>query len=117
MICYKEECKRLVSAKAAVLLMDTYTENGTPVFVTRKVTGMTGNSCGSNSEWCVNLDKALSDGCSCVSPRFILGINTGGMLDISPLVEFLHKKHSYLLIQERLMLSGDARVRLKDARP
>ena len=115
MIHYKEECKRLVSTKAAILLLDTYTENGTPVFVTRKVTGMSGVKCGPNSEWCVSFDK-LSDGCNGAAPKFILGINTGDMLDISPLTDFLHKKHSYLPIQERLMLIGDARVRLKDAK-
>jgi hypothetical protein len=116
MIYYKEECKRLVSSKAAILLLDDYTENGTPVFVTRKVTGMSGGKCGPNSEWCVGFDKALSDGCIHVVPKFILGVNTGDTLDISPLTDFLHKKHSYLPIQERLMLIGDARVRLKDAK-
>jgi hypothetical protein len=116
MIYYREECKILVSAKAAVLLLDTYTELGTPVFTIRRVTGMYGCRRGRDSEWYVMLDKELSDGCVSISPRFVLGVSTGDTLDISPLSDFLHKAHSYLPIQERLMLLSDARVRLKDAK-
>jgi hypothetical protein len=116
MIYYKEECKNLVSQKAAVLVLDTYTENGTPLLVIRKVTGMGGAKRGRDSAWFVKLDRAFDDGCTGVYPEYILGYNTGDMLDISRLSDFLHKKHSYLPIQERLMLLGDARVRLRDAK-
>ena len=116
MICHKEECKRLVSSRAMVLLLDGYTENGTPVFVIRKVTGMSGCSRGHSSEWYVDFDKALTNNCTGATPGCILGVNTGDSLDISPLMDFLHRKHSYLPVQERLMLASDARVRLRDAK-
>ena len=116
MIYYKEECKQLVSAKAAVLVLDTHMENGAPVFVTRRVTGMGGHSRGRDSEWFVSFDRPVSDNCSGTVPRFILGVNTGDMLDVSPLVDFVHKRYSFLPMQERLMLIGDARVRLKEAK-
>jgi hypothetical protein len=116
MIYCKEECKQLVSAKAAVLVLDTHMENGAPVFVTRRVTGMGGCKYGRDSKWFVALDKNFDDGCAGAYPGNILGVNTGEMLDISPLVDFVHKRYSFLPMQERLMLISDARVRLKEAK-
>jgi hypothetical protein len=116
MIYYKEECRHLVSRKAVVLVLDAYTENGTPILVIRKVTGMGGAKRGRDSSWYVTLDKSFDDGSTGVYPGNILGVNTGESLDISPLSDFLHKKHSYLPIQERLMLLSDARVRLMHAK-
>ena len=105
-----------MSAKAAVLVLDTHMENGAPVFVTRRVTGMGGHKRDRDSEWFIGFDSPISDNCTGTIPKYILGVNTGNMLDISPLVDFVHKRYSFLPMQERLMLISDARVRLKEAK-
>ena len=117
MIYYREECKRLVCCKASVLLLDEHMENGTPIFVTRKVVGANGIKHGRDSKWCVNFDKPLSDDCTGSVPNYILGVNSGDTMDITPLVDFVHRKYPFLPIQERLMLISDARVRLKASKP
>ncbi|MDR1646035.1 MAG: hypothetical protein LBS05_09510 [Tannerellaceae bacterium] len=116
MIYYKEGCKELASAGAAILLLDGHMENGTPIFVTRKVVGTHGVKFGRDSKWVVKLDSPLSDDATGLYPAFILGINMGDGMDITPLVDLVHKKYSFLSIQERMMLISDARVRLKEAK-
>jgi hypothetical protein len=116
MIYYKEECEKLVSCRATILVHDTYTENSTPILAVRTVSGMAGLKSGRDSKWYVVFDTPVSNGCDGTSPNYILGVNTGDSLDISPLVDFIHKRHAYPSMQERIMLISDARVRLKEAR-
>lgn len=116
MIYGKEECKRLAVSKAAVLVLDTYAENGTPVVVTRRVIGCGAIRSGRASNWYVKFDKVLQDGCDGACFPLLLGGNTGDSLDITNLVRYINSNYSYLPYHERQMLISDAKLRLKEAR-
>lgn len=72
MIYWKEECARLASSQAVVVVVDRYDENRVPVFALRRALAASGSRSGKNSYWSVVLDKPLGDGCDAVTFPFIL---------------------------------------------
>lgn len=115
MIYGKEESKKLAQERAAVLVHESNTAAGTPIFVVRVVVGTFGYRSGKgDSRWGVTLDRCFSDGCDGVLLEYVLGVNTGSDLDITKLIEFLSKRYLYLPIEQREMLISDAYIRLKE---
>lgn len=88
MIYWKEECKKLAAAQAKVAVVDSYDENGVPVFVVRAVWQSTGSRSGKNSYWSVVLSEPLSDDCIGVSYSHILAINDGEKIVCGRLTQY-----------------------------
>lgn len=112
----KEECKKMVAGKAAVIVHDTYTESGVPVFAVCSVVDCGGLKSGRDSRWFVKLDRVFSDGCDCIMHDYLLGVNYGNMMDVAKLAAFVNQRFSYLPVHERQMIIAETITKLKEAK-
>lgn len=108
---YKTQCEALVESGAIILVCDGFGENGTPIYVTRKVTGCYGVKCGRDSMWEVTADKAFSDGATGVSYRMIKGANVNGKISYEGLMNDMIR-YDHITPERKVMIISDARVRL-----
>lgn len=114
MIYGKEECRMLADSHAAVLVEDSFTENGTPIIVVRRVVGCGAVRSGRTSYWYVKLDRPLEDESAGVYPNHLLGYRTRKILDFSNLISRINTHYSLLPYHERQMLISDAICRLRE---
>ena len=80
MIYWKDECTKLASAKAKVVVVDDYDSEGVPRFVIFEVLSAIGSRSGKNAYWNVMIGGAMSDGCSLLTYPHILAYNNGTMV-------------------------------------
>lgn len=111
---YKTQCEALVESGAIILVCDGFGENGTPIYVTRKVTGCYGVKCGRDSMWEVTVDKAFSDGAIGVSYRMIKGANVNGKISHDGLMNDM-VRYDHIVPERKLMIISDAKARLRMA--
>lgn len=111
---YKTQCEALVESGAIILVCDGFGENGTPIYVTRKVTGCYGVKCGRDSMWEVEVDKAFSDGATGVSYRMIKGVNVNEKISYEGLMNDMIR-YDHITPERKLMIISDAKVRLRMA--
>ena len=111
----EEECKMLATSHAVVLVLDYFTEGGTPVIVLRRAVGYGPVRISELRVWYVRLDAPLKDGSDCVLPGVVLGYQTELTLDFYNLAPFLDSQCSFMPPHERRMLFSDAICRLREA--
>lgn len=112
---YKEQCEALTEAGAFILLRDGFTENGTPIYVTRKTIGCYGIKYGRGSEWGIFIDKALCNGAKRVPFKLIKGWNINGHVVVFGLISDMERFASSLTPDQVDMIVSDAQTRLKMA--
>ena len=88
MIYWKEECKKLASANAKVVVVDGYDQEGVPQFVIFDVWSAIGSKSGRNSYWNVLIGAELSDGCCCVTYPHMLAYNDGKKVEVEKLEQY-----------------------------
>lgn len=102
----EEECRKLASKGAYVIVLDGFTENAQPNYVIRRVVKAFGLKSGRDSRYGVILDQPLSDGSDGVLHGFILGYNDGKNVNVSKLIrdagnyyEWVTKKTKAIIVE------------------
>lgn len=112
---FKSECEILMKRDAVVLLRDGFTENGTPIYVVRKVIGLYGKKFGRGSEWGIRIDHPLRNGAERVLFKSIKGWNIDGNVFTPGLVSDMDRFAPSLKPTHIGMIVSDARARLRMA--
>lgn len=82
----EEECRKLATKGAYIVVADGLAEKGHPCYVIRRAVRAFGLKNGRDSRWGVLLDQPLSDGSDGVLHGFILGYNDGKQVNASKLI-------------------------------
>lgn len=107
--------EKLFAPGSAALIEDGTELHGTPIFVTRKITGCCAVRTSKGRAFYIQVDKELNDGCTVIPPNQIFGIYNGGnSMNITRLKRYI-EDFSNLRGDEKTMLISDAKIRLWEA--